>query len=164
VIRLIVDANCMSHVFGESQSADYQPVGVAIAGRRPTAIAILGGYLVIELQQSNKIWNRILELERAGRAHRLRRQTVDDETAAVEQTLCIRSDDPHILALARLSGCRVLVSNDKNLIADFKNIGIVPPPRGAVYKNRSHSHLLGLDRKSVKRSQTAKKSGRRRSC
>lgn len=53
----------------------------------------------------------------------------------------IKSDDPHIIALALIAGVKVLVSKDNKLIADFK--GHVS--RGKVYKTKSHRHLLTKD-------------------
>ena len=59
------------------------------------------------------------------------------------------SDDPHVLALAQMSGARLLYSNDKELRNDFKNRKLIHSPNGKVYstlitKNfkRSHRELL----------------------
>ena len=61
-----------------------------------------------------------------------------------------RSDDEHVLALAVVSGARLLYTNDTALIADFKNREIIANPRGKVYStavsNRvtaTHRRLLG---------------------
>ena len=53
----------------------------------------------------------------------------------------IRSDDPHIIALALIAKVKVLVSKDNRLIADYK----VHVSQGKVYKTKSHSHLLTKD-------------------
>ena len=52
----------------------------------------------------------------------------------------LSSDDPHIIALALVSGTRLLVSGDKNLHKDFKNI-----VQGNVYQNKKHKRLLKQD-------------------
>ena len=44
-----------------------------------------------------------------------------------------QSDDPHILALAVVSGARLLYSNDRLLQHDFKNPALINQPRGKVY-------------------------------
>lgn len=44
-----------------------------------------------------------------------------------------QSDDPHILALAVVSGARLLYSNDRLLQHDFKNLALINQPRGKVY-------------------------------
>lgn len=52
----------------------------------------------------------------------------------------LRSNDAHILALARLSGARILYSKDKRLHEDFKNPSIIRG--GMVYTSRNHSRML----------------------
>ena len=49
----------------------------------------------------------------------------------------LQSDDPHIIALAKVANVRLLVSDDKNLHKDFKAI-----IRGSIYQNSSHAGLL----------------------
>ena len=64
-----------------------------------------------------------------------------EESLVVSTGLCV-SDDPHIIALARVSGARTLCSNDNNLHTDFKNQRLLSHPRGGVYQNANHGHLL----------------------
>lgn len=52
----------------------------------------------------------------------------------------IKSNDPHLLALAIASRVRVLVSRDTNLGEDFKRL-----TSGSIYKNASHQRLLTRD-------------------
>jgi hypothetical protein len=51
-------------------------------------------------------------------------------------------DDEHIIALALVSRARLLCSNDQNLVEDFTNRKIINKPRGKVYKNSKHKHLI----------------------
>ena len=60
-----------------------------------------------------------------------------------------RSDDPHVLALAIVSGARLLYSNDAALQRDFKDKRLIDSPRGKVYSTlegnnfqRAHQRLL----------------------
>lgn len=53
----------------------------------------------------------------------------------------IKSDDPHIIALADIAGVKVLISDDRNLIQDFKE----HVSQGKVYKTKGHRHLLTKD-------------------
>lgn len=53
-----------------------------------------------------------------------------------------RSNDEHIIALARVSGARLLCSQDRKLSQDFTNRDLLISPRGKVYKERRHRHLL----------------------
>ena len=52
----------------------------------------------------------------------------------------LQSDDPDIIALAQVSGVKLLVSNDENLHADFKAIA-----RGKIYQTSAHKRLLRND-------------------
>jgi hypothetical protein len=65
---------------------------------------------------------------------------VDVKTNEVAQQ-CV-SDDPHIIALALESGARFLCSLDQDLHTDFTNPQLVNAPRGHVYQNVAHEHLI----------------------
>lgn len=57
----------------------------------------------------------------------------------------IKSDDPHIIALALIAGIKVLISyrqGDSDLFADFKSSDLV---NGKVYTRKTHEHLLTKD-------------------
>ena len=58
-----------------------------------------------------------------------------EETRLEKKGLCI-SDDPHVIALARISGARLLCSNDKDLQQDFGTKNLIDRPRGKVYSTR----------------------------
>ena len=62
------------------------------------------------------------------------------EKELIQSDLC-NSDDPHVIALARVSDARTLFSRDVELHGDFCNRKLLKP-RGRVYQNRSHQHLL----------------------
>ena len=47
-----------------------------------------------------------------------------------------KSDDPHVLALAQVSGARLLYVNDRDLEADFKNRKLIDNPEGKLYLTR----------------------------
>ena len=62
-----------------------------------------------------------------------------------------RSDDEHVLALAITSGARLLYTNDKLLMDDFRNRNIVAGTPGKIYTTRdrkefrpSQKRLLGM--------------------
>jgi len=61
-------------------------------------------------------------------------QNVQDKLSGLE------SDDPHIIALAKVAEVRLLVSGDQDLHKDFKKI-----VKGRVYQNKSHKKLLKND-------------------
>ena len=60
------------------------------------------------------------------------------------------SDDQHIIALAQISGARLLYSHDGDLQEDFRNKELIDRPRGKVYSTKktknftsAHRGLLG---------------------
>ena len=62
----------------------------------------------------------------------------DAETLASQ----IRSNDPHIIALARAKGVRLLYTGDGALRDDFKDKRFIDGPRGKVYSRASNKDLL----------------------
>lgn len=114
---------------------------------------VLGGRLLAELAggddqrggASFRKWLRTAQLrgfayktdgDVDGQAEYLR--TARDESG---RKLC-RSNDPHVLALARVSGARLLFANDRPLIQDFQNNDILRGPRGKVYPTTDHHQFL----------------------
>ena len=70
-------------------------------------------------------------------------------TEDIKRTQVCQSDDPHIIALAKISGARLLYSNDIDLHKDFSDKALIDNPRGRVYstlRNKrfsdSHKRLL----------------------
>ena len=104
---------------------------------------IYGGQNADELFNAGTDMKRLLvTLTRAGRAKRMPDQQVKLETSIVLATGLFRSDDPHIIALARISNARVLYSHDTDLHEDFKNLNLLPSPKGTIYQNQTHARLL----------------------
>jgi hypothetical protein len=96
-------------------------------------------------------------LLRAGHARRVPDEDVENEGAVVLKSRLCRSNDIHVIALARLSGARTLCTRDRYLERDFKNVRLVSKPKGSIYKGSSHARLLrhtsscGLLKKGRKR-------------
>lgn len=82
----------------------------------------------------------VRELERAGRAIIYSAAAVNAEEAMVKDECW--SDDPHVIALARVSGARVLCASDRRLKADFKNLALVNSPDGHIYETAADSEHL----------------------
>jgi hypothetical protein len=83
----------------------------------------------------------LTELDRRGSLRKVPDNDVDEMTKTVrDEGLCV-SDDPHIIALARIARTRLLCSHDKDLHADFTNPKILKPA-GSVYQKKSHQHLI----------------------
>ena len=79
---------------------------------------------------------------RLGRVSQWDDQEVDNvATALAEQGVC-QSDDPHVVALARASGARLLYTVDRALQQDFTNPIIIANPRGKIYPTARYRDFL----------------------
>jgi hypothetical protein len=67
-----------------------------------------------------------------------------EESRLIAEKLCA-SDDEHLLALARVSGARVVCTEDHGVWIDMKNKELVDTPRGRVYRTAEHVSLLHHD-------------------
>ena len=81
-------------------------------------------------------------LRQSGQLKEIPSQEVEAKENELNLTGVIRSDDPHIIALAIVADVKVLVSNDRRLHEDFKNRDLVG---GSVYQTKSHPRLLRKD-------------------
>ena len=80
------------------------------------------------------------DLQRRGKLNLISPQKVLEKEDELKGQ--IKSNDPHIIALAMVADVKVLVSEDKTLHKDFKNPRLVG---GRVYQTKSHSRLLRKD-------------------
>ena len=116
---------------------------------------MVGGKLLEELEGSSEGFRKeAQQLLLAGKMSILNKSEVDARTEQIQSEGAIRSDDPHVLALAQVSGARLLYSNDKDLLDDFRDKKLIDNPLGKVYstdkkKNpnkefrSAHKKLLG---------------------
>ena len=114
----------------------------------------LGGRLENELKGggiqpgSNEFNKWLATAEASGRVIRPN-SDIEAETKSIESATDGRgrrvyeSDDPHVLALAKLTGARLLFSRDDALIQDFQNNKILNQPGGKVYPHERYDDFLG---------------------
>lgn len=136
---VIVDVNIAHRVFLDIRDVDYSLVRMALQQNRIKVI--YGGKLTLEYAKNNALFARIMELDRAGRAVNVDEDIYERSLRTLERQGACVSNDPHIIALAKASGARVLCTNDEALIRDFKNVQLLQP-KGKVYKNSNHRSLL----------------------
>lgn len=137
---LIIDANKTADFLNQPSHPDHVPICRWLEKGR--GMVPLGGRLRREILQVRKARRYFAELIRSGRARRYPDEEVDAEEAVVQNTgLCV-SDDPHVIALARVSGARVLFSEDQDLWDDFRNPRLIPRPGGKIYRRAEHAPLL----------------------
>ena len=150
----IVDANVRDQVFGGAQTdagkyfLDWllKPGGGTLA---------LGGELRNELSDNGRNVGFMTAYRQLRLADRVWEETsdgpVDAETSALQRRGVCRSNDAHVLALALVSGARLLFSNDRRLQDDFKDSRIVNHPRGKVYTTSMRSSVTRVHRSLLAR-------------
>lgn len=131
----IVDASVVGELWDDNSSEAGRGFRQWIEG--PNGSLVLGGKLTQELD-SLRVTRWIRELTLGGKLRRFDDQDIAQLTAKLEartstDPLHCKSDDHHIIALALISGARLLFSNDRDLQQDFKNPGLITQPRGTVY-------------------------------
>jgi hypothetical protein len=139
---IIVDANLAALIFSEPPTEDFQPIIEWLTLPNKNGKLVIGGHLAVELSRVNAASRFVKSLQQAGRARFIPTNAIEDETNRMK-AICV-SDDPHIIALARVSGARVLCSSDTTLHRDFTNQELISDPRGHIYQNAEHEHLLRL--------------------
>ena len=137
---LIVDINVAHDVLKPDGSDNYAPIRIALMNRKATLI--YGGKLAEEYITNGAINKLILAFDRAGIAKRYPAHEVNSETETVITLGLCKSNDEHIIALARVSRARVLCTNDEMLRTDFRNPRLISNPRGSIFSNKQHKHIL----------------------
>ena len=144
----ILDASVVHKVFGDNLSE---------AGRKffewlntGKGKLVVGGRLLQELEKTYASREWLKQALLAGRAVRFDDHRIGSETGAFKRAGSCRSNDRHVIALARISGVRFLYSDDQALQQDFKNPALIDNPRGTVYSTLksdeftlAHRRLLG---------------------
>ena len=140
---VIVDADVAARVLITPNDREFGLLNRALFGRRrPNPILIYGGRLGDEYRRSRVIARAVLSLDRAGRARAVADVEIEAEAQDIRTNGTAFSNDDHVLALARVSGARILCSKDRALRADFKNRAILNGPRGKLYSKGSHKAVL----------------------
>ena len=133
----IIDNDVVHQLFGDN------PTEPAVhffrwLSRRNGGILVVGGRLYRELAQNPNFLQFFTDRFQAGRARRVDNLIVEAEESRVRR-MQTRSNDTHVLALARVSGARLLFTNDDDLKRDFANPDIIPGTPGQIYTtNRGH--------------------------
>lgn len=140
---LIVDTNVAHRIILQRDDPDFKDVHARLfAAKKPTAALVYGGRLVLEYARDDSIRRLVVALDRSGGAIRVNDALVEQETASTIASGLCRSDDAHIIGLARAANVRLLCSHDRALHADFTNRALLSNPRGKVYQTRRHRPLL----------------------
>ena len=137
----IIDNNVRHEVFGEPSvqtAAGKFFVEWVNSGRGKL---VVGGRLHAELAGYGNFNQWFRQALRLGNAISVPDAAVNAETAALESRRICKSDDAHVLALARVSGARLLFTNDLALRDDFKNRDIIGGTRGVIYSTLKNDQV-----------------------
>ena len=127
----IIDANVSHQVFGsEKPSAGEKFFDWINTGK---GRLVVGGKLRGELYKIGNfsVWAR--EAVLTGRMRMESESAVRAKTVQLKKQGRCESDDEHIIALTKVSGVRLLYSNDIELHEDFSNPRLISRPRGKIY-------------------------------
>ena len=136
---MIVDAS-VATTFFNNEDPRYPRVRMAV--RQGRCCLYYGGLLRREYERIRSIMRTLLALDAAGRAKAVPDMMVDELTEHLDRSGVCQSDDPHIIALAKITGSRLLCTDDHPLQQDFTNRSLLNNPRGKILKDDTHCHLL----------------------
>ena len=127
----IVDTNVAHEVFTDAPSGAGERLRDWINSGQSRLV--VGGHLLHELKKDRNVRSWIQEALKRGNARRFNPHRVTERENTLKQNSRLRSDDPHTIALAQLSGARLLFSNDLDLQRDFLDSSLIHSPYGKVY-------------------------------
>lgn len=155
----IMDNNVRHEVFGNSDTQT--PAGKHFlewleGQNRIHGILVIGGELKRELGEYDRFRNWAKRAILFGRVREINDGSVDNETKDLQTQDICKSNDEHILALARVSDTRLLFTNDRSLQDDFGDGSIVNNPRGQIYttavrQDVQQVHRARLDPRTIRR-------------
>ena len=134
---MILDANMFSRFINKNDK-DMQPIHKWLLNQSGKLVYTDYHKYQSELKKAPKLRQQMLKLKRVNQARFVEKNKVEEKIKSLGR---IRSDDPHILALAQTAKVNLLCSEDKKLGFDFKDL----IPNAAIYKNKDHAHLLNDD-------------------
>ncbi len=153
----IVDVNVSHEIFGDNRPEAGEKLFKWLDSG--SLRLVVSRKLLAELNYGNaQRWIR--EAILAGKVRQEKSGTVDDKEEELQRMERCRSNDTHIIALAQISGARLLYSNDKDLHDDFGNKRLIDKPRGKVYstnedKNFTNTHARLLNNRNLCRNRCA---------
>ena len=139
---IIVDANKLGEFLANSPSDDAMPIHHWLSRRAGGGVLVYSTGGKFDSEVGAKARTKLAVYVQAGRARLVPACEFSGDEDSLRTSGKLRSDDPHVLALARASGARLLYTGDKNLKADFKDPHLICSPRGKVYSSASNAKLL----------------------
>ena len=123
---MIIDANRLGRFLGDPVHEDAAPIRAWLDRRGGRIVYSTGGNFAREVGRGLR--TKLADYVRAGKAVLVPPDRFEDDEIALEPL--IRSNDPHVIALARATGVRLLYTGDGDLSSDFKDGRFINQPRG----------------------------------
>lgn len=137
---MIIDSNRLGVFLSDQMAEDVKPIHGWLNKGWGNLVYSTGGAFADEVGGRSRA--KLARYAQAGRATVIPASAFKDDESQLSDNSAVRSDDPHVLALARYSGARVLYTGDKALIDDFKNKQLIDKPRGKIYTGARNARLL----------------------
>ena len=139
---IIIDTNKMPAFLKGPSSEDMQPIHTWLSIRGGSFVYTTYGTYGEELKT---VKDRLSVYVRNGHAHLVDKSKIIPEENKLQAIDKHKSNDIHILALARASGARLLYTGDKALMVDFRKREIINNPKGKIYSGSRNKNLLRAD-------------------
>lgn len=140
---VIVDADVSHEVFGGSgrpEAGKYFAQWLERGNK-----LVVGGKNLRELSKLNEFRRWFRTAQSKGRTVRVDDDAVEQEVARIASEPGWESNDPHVIALARLSGTRLLFTNDQALQNDFGKI------QGKNYSTKERKDIRASHKRLLRR-------------
>ncbi len=147
----IIDANVRDQVFGDSRPKAGEYLFDQLNSDMKNLKLVVGGKLLQELSQSTAFNTWLQTALQFGRAQRVPDEEVEIAAKELQQKQICTSDDEHVVALAEVSGARLLFTNDKPLQKDFGNRQILGGIQGKVYTTVKYEHVTSTHKALLRR-------------
>ena len=135
----IVDANVANDVFGPGPCPSGEKFLYWI--KKGSGRLVVGGELLEELESNSPGFRKWAAMAvNSAKMRIVNRGRVDARSEELRDGQTLKSDDPHVIALAQLSGARLLYTNDEDLQEDFRNRHLVNYQEGKVYSTEAENN------------------------
>ncbi len=144
---VIVDTSVVGLMFSEPQKGFVAATVLRKYIDNGKLNLVVGGKLKKELFGTSKFRKWYLESIKSGTSKSISDFKVKKEKKKLKPRDDYKSNDLHVLALARVSGARLLNTDDDDLMADFKNRDLIPGKPGKVFLTKSQVQFTKAKRK-----------------
>ena len=147
----IIDNNVRHEVFGDRETQT--PAGKYFLdwAEGPRGNLVIGGELRRELNGYARFQLWLRTATRRNIVRSVPDEQIESETRKLREQRICKSDDEHVLALARVSGARLLFTNDRDLQDDFRDRSIIGGTRGRIYTTHEYTDVRAAHRNLLRR-------------